>query len=221
MRFPFYDPTIARARAWVTACAGDLRSAAEQGLAAADLARRYGQLGVEVEALHDVARMGAAGQVCQRIQDTAERCDGTLADTYASHALQLVDRSPTGLESVAETFRRLGAKVLAAEAFAEAGFGFQEMGLVGRSRRCGSAADMLLENEQIGTPAFRLPLKHERLTPREIEIAVLARDGLSDAVIAERLGLSVRTVGNHLHNTYMKLGVSNRSELREAFPRYV
>lgn len=48
------------------------------------------------------------------------------------------------------------------------------------------------------------------LTPREEECVRLAGQGLEDKEIAARLNLAPRTVGNHLHRAYAKLGVSDR-----------
>jgi DNA-binding CsgD family transcriptional regulator len=53
-----------------------------------------------------------------------------------------------------------------------------------------------------------------RLTPQEHEVAQLAATGLSNREIGERLYLSHRTVGYHLHKVFRKLGVANRSQLR-------
>lgn len=50
----------------------------------------------------------------------------------------------------------------------------------------------------------------DSLTPRELEVLRLAADRLGDKEIAQRLNLSPRTVQNHLHRAYEKLGVSNR-----------
>jgi len=50
----------------------------------------------------------------------------------------------------------------------------------------------------------------DSLSPREIECVRLAGLGLEDKQIAARLGISPRTVGNHLHRAYGKLGVSDR-----------
>lgn len=50
----------------------------------------------------------------------------------------------------------------------------------------------------------------DSLSPREIECVRLAGLGLEDKEIAARLGISPRTVGNHLHRAYGKLGVSDR-----------
>ncbi len=51
------------------------------------------------------------------------------------------------------------------------------------------------------------------LTPREREIALLAGGGASSREIAGRLVISVRTVDNHLHSAYRKLGVTHRQDL--------
>ena len=56
----------------------------------------------------------------------------------------------------------------------------------------------------------------DRLTPQEFEIAMLAASGLTNKQIAERLFLSHRTVGGHLHRAFPKLGVSTRAALRDA-----
>ena len=49
------------------------------------------------------------------------------------------------------------------------------------------------------------------LTPREREILHWVGAGKSNAQIAAILGLSVRTVQKHLENSYVKLGVENRT----------
>ena len=56
----------------------------------------------------------------------------------------------------------------------------------------------------------------DRLTPQEFEIVSLAASGLTNKQIAERLFLSHRTVGGHLHRAFPKLGVSTRAALRDA-----
>ncbi|GAA4656821.1 helix-turn-helix transcriptional regulator [Arthrobacter cryoconiti] len=56
------------------------------------------------------------------------------------------------------------------------------------------------------------------LTKREGEIAALAASGASDKDIAEKLGVSVRTVEGHLYRTYAKLGIAAREELDLVLP---
>jgi DNA-binding NarL/FixJ family response regulator len=51
------------------------------------------------------------------------------------------------------------------------------------------------------------------LTERETEVLRLVAKGLTARQVAERLGLSHRTVQNHVQNTMTKLHVHNRAEL--------
>ena len=50
------------------------------------------------------------------------------------------------------------------------------------------------------------------LSEREIEVLELVGDGLSNAAIATHLGLSEKTVKNHLSNVFGKLDVTSRTE---------
>jgi DNA-binding NarL/FixJ family response regulator len=50
------------------------------------------------------------------------------------------------------------------------------------------------------------------LTPREREVLDLIAAGLSNTAIASRLGLAVKTVGNHISAIFAKLQVATRAE---------
>ncbi|OGO22866.1 MAG: hypothetical protein A2144_02455 [Chloroflexi bacterium RBG_16_50_9] len=52
----------------------------------------------------------------------------------------------------------------------------------------------------------------EQLSPRELEVLELAAKGHRNKAIAEKLGISVRTVEGHFNNIFVKLGVSSRIE---------
>ncbi len=51
------------------------------------------------------------------------------------------------------------------------------------------------------------------LTPRELEVAITVGEGLSNAEIAQRLGLSESTVKVHVGHAMAKLGLSNRTKM--------
>jgi DNA-binding CsgD family transcriptional regulator len=58
----------------------------------------------------------------------------------------------------------------------------------------------------------------DELTAQQLQIAELARDGLSNVAIGARLFLSPRTVEWHLHHVFTKLGISSRRQLAGALP---
>ena len=95
------------------------------------------------------------------------------------------------LREAAETFDALGAAVLA-----------------DRARRELRASGVSVRR--------RTPEAWDQLTPQELQIARLAASGLSNREIGERLYLSHRTVGTHLHRLFPKLGVTSRAELSVA-----
>ena len=59
-------------------------------------------------------------------------------------------------------------------------------------------------------PALRIP---DTLTPREGDVARLVAEGLSNAEVAERLGISVATVKDHVHHILERTGHRNRTAL--------
>ena len=63
-------------------------------------------------------------------------------------------------------------------------------------------------------PAVRQPPLHTPalLTPREAEILALIAEGMSNKVIARRLGISAHTVKYHLEAVFAKLAVNSRAE---------
>jgi two-component system response regulator NreC len=57
------------------------------------------------------------------------------------------------------------------------------------------------------------PLIYDDLTPREREVLILIAEGLSNAEIAERLVISIKTVDRHRENIMRKLNLHSRVDL--------
>ena len=53
----------------------------------------------------------------------------------------------------------------------------------------------------------------ERLTPKEIQVALLVWEGLTNREIGRIVGTSEQVIKNHLRSTFDKLGVWSRLEL--------
>jgi DNA-binding NarL/FixJ family response regulator len=58
---------------------------------------------------------------------------------------------------------------------------------------------------------IRHPGRVAALSTREREVALLIRDGMTNAQIARRLGVTTKTVEKHASNSMVKLGVSSRA----------
>ncbi|MDQ3391596.1 MAG: response regulator transcription factor, partial [Actinomycetota bacterium] len=65
----------------------------------------------------------------------------------------------------------------------------------------------------LGIRAPRAQRRDGQLSPREIEVAQLVAQGLSNAAIATRLFLSRSTVTSHISHILTKLGMSSRSQI--------
>jgi DNA-binding NarL/FixJ family response regulator len=56
-------------------------------------------------------------------------------------------------------------------------------------------------------------MPRERLTPKEIQVAALVWEGMTNREIGKIIGTSEQVIKNHLRSTFDKLGVWSRLEL--------
>jgi DNA-binding CsgD family transcriptional regulator len=204
---------VARARAW-NAVAHGATSRAHHILArAVAAAAAAGMAGVELSLLHDLTRLGRTDDD-HRVDALVPGVEGRLAAVRRDHVVALDDHDGAGLDAAAESFERLGAHLLAADASAHAAAAHDRRGVLRRATASRRRAHELAERCQgARTPALDALGATAVLTEREREIAALAAGGLNNRDIAEQLFVSLRTVENHLHHIYTKLGVVRRQDL--------
>ena len=142
-----------------------------------------------------------------------------MVAAMAHHIHAVADDDLDGLLDVAERFASVSMPLLAAEAAAGASRVAAVRGLRGAATRSDLAGGGLARGLRtrstplIETIAGRAALA--ALTRREQEVALMAARGTSKRAMSEQLGVSIRTVGNHINHVYGKLGISTREELAD------
>lgn len=150
---------------------------------------------------YDAVRLGAPEWAAPQLP-----ADGV----FARHARALARGDGPALDAVAAELEERGFLLFAAEAHAQAVRAHSDPSAartartraVALARRCQGARTPALSGLVLG-----------ELTARQRQIVTLAAAGLSNRQIAERLTLSVRTVGNHLYSAYTRLGAGDRGAL--------
>jgi DNA-binding CsgD family transcriptional regulator len=88
---------------------------------------------------------------------------------------------------------------------------FTSMGTEAFARR--AERELLATGERVRKRSVET---RDELTAQETQVARLARDGLSNADIGERLFISQNTVAHHLRKVFSKLDISSRNQLGRA-----
>jgi DNA-binding CsgD family transcriptional regulator len=183
-----------------------------------EAAVRSGRRGVAVATLEQLAPSTSASgsDWALGIQD---RCRALLADDAEAEDLYLravghLRRTRLRPELArthllyGEWLRRANRRVDARAELQAAYDMFVSMGMNGFAERC--------RHELLSTGASvrkRSVESNRELTSQELEVSRLALDGFTNAEIATRLYLSVRTVEWHLGKVFAKLGISSRRDL--------
>lgn len=209
---------VSRARAWAHAAAGATSLAVDWARTAADQAVTDGHATLEMLALYDVARFGRSADAARRLEELA--VDGALRRTLARQVRGLADVDGSALDLASAELAAMGFDLYAAEASSAAARAHREHGRKASAHASLDTARRLFAGGEL-TPALAWLERPDDLTPREREVAELATNGLLSRDIANRLGITTRTVDNLLGRVYMKLDVAGRQELAEAFGRTV
>ena len=208
------DVDIERARAWIAVGTGELEAARSALAELADRMRSTGQHSFEATVLFDLARLGDARQVTQRLAEIASFAQGDLYAAMSAAASASATGGDAELGLAAERMIELGAQLFAAELAVAASEGHRRDGDQRRAAEWARrATDLIDACGGPRTPGLVQVDAPVPLTQRERDVALLAAQGMTSKMIGERLYVASRTVDNHLARIYMKLGVSNRIEL--------
>ena len=173
---------------------------------------------------HQLAELGA--KLAQpTIQAFVERCLGLVAtddrfDAHFSTALSLhqTDQWPFATARTelcyGERLRRVGRRVDARAHLRAALDGFERLGAEPWAQRAQTELNATGEHVPRHDPTAA-----ERLTPRELRVALIIADGATVREAATQLFLSPKTIEAHLGRAYRKLGVRNRAQLATTLAR--
>ena len=189
-----------------------------------------------VEAAARVGDLELAGDALERLAEMTRPAGTDLACGIEARARAVVSEGPTADRLYREAIAHLGRTPVRPE-LARAHLLYGEW--LRRDRRLAVAREQLRIAHRmfidIGMEAFaertrrellatgahvqrRIVATRDELTAQERQIALLARDGMSNVDIGARLALSQHTVAYHLRKVFSKLGISARRELAAALP---
>ena len=201
---------VRRAEGW----ARRMRNAAEAGRRLLeDAASLEEMLGLAPQLAYDALRAGAPAAPV--LAGMAARSESRLVTAYAHHATAKAAHDGTALMEAAEEMAAIGALRYAVEAASDAAAAYVAAGRQDSARRAAARARELHVPDQGGElPRIDgLDATAVELTPREAQLVDLAGQGLSNAEIADRLVISIRTVETHLYRGMQKLGINDRRDL--------
>jgi DNA-binding CsgD family transcriptional regulator len=144
---------------------------------------------------------------------------GTAAEELYREAVYRLGHCRIGLELArahllfGEWQRRARRRVDARENLHMADEMFTAMGAHGFAER--ARRELMATGE---TARKRTVETRDELTAQEVQIARLARDGLSNVAIGAQLFISPRTVKYHLRKVFTKLEITSRTELNAVLP---
>ncbi|GLZ51370.1 LuxR family transcriptional regulator [Actinomycetospora sp. NBRC 106378] len=210
--YPLLLPQLGWAAAWVDAASGATATALVILGRAATEAAASQQYATEILIRHTAVCFGDRTQAAP-LAALARTVDSPRARTAADHAAAWSARDPRALLATSAALEDLDLLLVAADAAAQASVLHSAAGDLPEAAAASRRATALAERcERPRTPALTAASAPVSVSAREREVATLAAAGLSNRDIAERMGVSLRTVESHIYRACARLGLSGRSE---------
>jgi DNA-binding CsgD family transcriptional regulator len=217
-----------------TGAIADLREAARRLDRSESLAINEQDIRLHLALLeHATGDQGAADTIAARARVIAERWGTPGAIGSALRVSGVISADVEMLRAAVAHLETSALRLEHARASADLGAALRRQGdrrdardplraALGLARECGAdglaaraAAELAATGEHV-SPRARDGT--DALTPSERRITRLAADGLSNKDIAQALFLSIKTIEMHLRNSYRKLDITSRQELKSTLP---
>jgi DNA-binding CsgD family transcriptional regulator len=202
----------AEARSWMLFGRDRPHDAARTAIEAAELGVVLGHPTLAALTAFTAVLQGSPEGAVGVLERAAASGDARLLQLHAQHGAAEAGQDAVALERIGSAYADIGHALGAVAAWRSAAT------LLERDRRSREAATIRARVATLGD-VEGLPGRRDRsidLTPRELEVALLAGARARSREIAERFGISARTVEHQLGSVYRKLGISSRDELRDA-----
>ena len=148
------------------------------------------------------------------LAEVSARIPAPLVRQYETFVAALCQDDPEAMITVAARHADAGLVWTSTRAYSAGLAALRSTGSAARAAEVHEDARRRLEGWGVEAAAgLRSAGEGAELTAREDEIARLAASGMTNQDIARRLLISVRTVENHLHRVFRKLGVDNRADM--------
>lgn len=204
-----------QAEAWIEARGGRAEAGAERAVAAGRRAVAGQHHVWGAHALHCAVVLGHPSIALEPLAELVAVGAGPLVELLSRHADAAADADPIGLDKVAADLVAAGALGVAVDAWAAASLAEPDEHAAARLA--------LLAHEAaarcIGYESLLLGAVVPPLTPRQRDVALRAAAGEPARAIAGALGVTPKTVDNHLQGAYVALGLQSRGELSSLLGR--
>lgn len=212
------SPSPGGSRAWAHAqiLASDDRAVEAADLMQADADQNWDR-GLRLTAGFNYLLALEFDPTLERIAQCRDRIltsDSAYFACFLDYVTAIAEQDATALLSAGERFAKAGRFGHALAAFRHAGRiaeADSDAVTAARARELWAETQATLPHDDYAETIVNA--QAPRFTSRELQIAALAVDGMSNQEIANELVLSVRTVESHMHRVMKKAGAESRSDL--------